>query len=66
MSGGRDWTTADARQLREWYPRIGAQACADMLGRSLQSVYQKARELGVSEKDRRRAQRFRPDCARAA
>ena len=48
------------------YPRMGAAACADVLGRSLQAVYQKARQLGVSEKDRRRAQRFHPDCARAA
>lgn len=57
MSGGRDWTTGEVRELREWYPKLTAAELAAMLERSVHAVYAKAREVGVIEKDRRKAQR---------
>jgi len=57
MSGGRDWKTTEVQTLREWYRRVGPQEVAAMLERSVMAVYQKAREVGVAEKDRRQAQR---------
>ena len=57
MSGGRDWTTTEVRELREWYPRLEAREIAAMLERSVWAVYRKASEVGVAEKDRRKAQR---------
>lgn len=64
MSGGREWTTIEVRELRFWYPRIGPTETAAMLDRTVMAVYQKAREIGAAEKDRSRAQELRQ--ARAA
>lgn len=54
----RPWTTTDERLLRDWYPRVGAAECAQMLGRSVGAVWTRAYRLGLTEKDPALAQRF--------
>lgn len=43
------WTTTELAALRRLYPELLAQDVADQLGRSIRSVYQKAKEVGVAK-----------------
>lgn len=43
------WKTTEEKVLRDNYRHIGAEACADLLGRSVSSVFTRAWMLGVTE-----------------
>lgn len=45
----RAWSESELRQLRAHYPDATAETVAQMLGRTCRSIYQKAKELGLSK-----------------
>jgi hypothetical protein len=48
----RRWLCTEERLLREHYRRLGAEACADLLGRSVPSVWTRAHKIGLTEDQR--------------
>lgn len=52
------WRTTEEAMLRDHYRTIGPEACADMLGRTVQAIHTRAYKLGLTDKDKSRAQRF--------
>lgn len=48
----RRWKTTEEKVLREHYRRIGAEACADLLGRTVSSVWNRAYRIGITEDQR--------------
>jgi hypothetical protein len=44
------WTEAERETLREVYPRDGAKAAADALGRTLGSIFRVAQRLGLNRR----------------
>ena len=50
------WRTTEEAVLREHYRRLGPEACADLLGRSLPAIFTRAYKLRLTE-DQRTAQR---------
>lgn len=47
----RQWTEAEDRVMREFYPRLRAVNLADVLKRSVRSVYMRADTLGLSKSE---------------
>lgn len=47
MPAGRFYTTREARIVREKYPMYGAKECAELIGRSRQSVALFAHKHGI-------------------
>lgn len=60
----RRWKTTEEKVLRDFYRNLGAAECAAMLGRTVEAIHTRAYKLGLTERDRRKAQRFHAESQR--